>query len=1357
MPDFTARISDLSDHSLAPENVGKLHLMAASAGTGKTYSIQTIYLRLILIEGLTVQQILTVTFTKDATKELRDRLQAILRDALDYLENTRSIQDKKDRTKIIVDLACGTGPNAKQKASERLHLALLDFDLAAIYTIHGFCQRVLTRFAFETRQSFDMEPATDTDEEIKQLCRDWWRKNVYSIDEDTAAILAGHGKLSLHLITELSRKLISKPDALLDDQGHKISQARTEMENQILAFNQLPPTAEETEAFPHACDRVRDALDYLQKRVKVIRDFHGNEIDAAVNALADICAFGENIPIPEFDMGTQLKKACEQFMAHVPKGIRANSFAFDEDACLHSPKCPELLPEHTHAIRDAAARLAELETTIEMFRPFSIRQNASFASYRLLSKPIGISDNPAAPDLYKAIKAIADNKCGIAQNAKLNITSINQAFYILHKQLLRETILPVYQAALEIKTAYQQSRSAARTASFNDYLVNLREALKINPDLIEVLRNEFRAALIDEFQDTDPIQWDIFKTLFKDSTLPCFLVGDPKQAIYRFRNGDIETYLQATNDIHPNARYELQKNFRSEKRLIDAVNQIFMDKDGACTFGERIPYATPLDAAGKDRDKSLLVNNEPDQCPFKVMLIPNHDTRDNHGKNSYTARLAYRVTAQEIARTLADKNQTIAGNAIEPGDIAVLVSKHAEGSYIAEELKKLNIPTVRQGTGEVWQTDEGRNLLTMLEAILDARNPNLLRAALISSWGGLSTSQILELNAGNTIRPPYGDGAKRYAIEQFVEIFGWMAETWQERGFPAMFRYLQSTFHLKQRLLANPDKQGQRRITNMIHLEELVEREIIQHSRTPDTILTWVRRQFSKETADSGEETKLRLDTDDKAVKIMTIFTSKGLEFPIVFAPTLFMMQNKTFGKTYEYHDENGMLRVIPRTGDDGQDTPHKTKEKAEVERELVRQMYVALTRAVHRTVIIAIDAAAKAGKPKKGEQQAFTPIGALGNLLHLPLKADNGIACIDIHNVPRRFENITDVPCAIEVQHGDKKSEPQPLPQAPIAIIPTSRERPLIDTTRGHGSFSSIAPHAAEKMQNPSNQSASENERKDNDESTVQPIEPSSTIKPEGIFAFPSGAHTGTCWHEIFEELDFSRIEEDKILEDIVEDKLETYGFLKKQHQKAERLNVTIQMVQNVLCTTLPKPPRPDVDKPFAFKNIMPANRKTEWEFSFAARTGKCTAEIKNAIAAFEFYKPFTEALGAWNKKIPSGYMTGFVDLLFRHDGRYYIADWKSNRRNGTQDDFGADGICEEMSTHRYWLQYMVYTVAVHQYLSNALPGYSYEKHFGGVYYVFLRGVDGQATNGQPNGIYYDLPPLELIQNLSSILGDFA
>ena len=1202
-------------------NMSGRHLVQASAGTGKTYSIQTLYLRLILLEGLTVQQILVVTFTKQATKELRERLQKILRETLEALKERNA--EPEQRVQDMIGLTINKGIT-KPDAQRRLQQALLDFDLAAIYTIHGFCKRTLERFAFETGQPFDVEPLEDSKEELRQLCRDWWRQNVYPADPRLVKWIEQQS-ITLSDLTNVAAKVIAKPDSRLLPMGLSLEEAdrsaREALEPLKSDTDLVKPVGNLTKNQEGKLEQIRAQLRYCQNL------FREEKWCEAYSLLFDVA-----------QMSYDKDKQKNYFLAN---------FA----------------PKWQHAFETATAAVGGL-----------------------------------VPWAVEAIVRL-----------------------------------------------YLESRGSSMSATFDDYLLNLRQALKKeeggNGALHEALRTEFKAALIDEFQDTDPVQWGIFNDIFTEtSNIPCFLVGDPKQAIYRFRNGDIETYLKATARVEKGCCHVLNKNYRAEERLIAGVNQVFMDRGFPTFKNEAIHYEKKLEAKGKKPEESLMIDGRPDEKPLKIWLIQNQSSGSIPGKESATARHAYRLTARGICEILNDDKTKIAGKRVQPGQIAVLICKHDEAAFIAKELKNLGIPCVRQGTGNVWSTDEAKHFWVILKSILNPEDVNQLRGALCAPWIGLSNDDIVRLNHEESVSFRRGGSEVPRTLADWVIFFEDLRDTWLKRGFSAMFGKLAACLNLRAAFVVQPN--GIRSLTNIFHLSEQIQRAIVDGRKSPEGVLAWVQSQLDAKESEGGETNKIRMESDDNAVKIMTVFNSKGLEFPIVFAPTLFMLKPFEKRKVFEYHGQAPLSPDLPdlsenqetESGDSKvlyitQDDQGKKLEDAEIAIEHRRHIYVALTRGVHRTVVIAL---------KPNEENKTT--GVFSEVLNTTKWSASDP---DAYFSPEDRGK-----CAVEVRDGDAVGEACKFTPETFSVADGVPPKPAIDKLHGHGSYSALAPKGHEEEA----AGALQSDSKDNDGVTAAgaPEAPpdDKPEKPQGIFAFPAGAKTGTCWHEIFEDIPFDA--DDAAVDEIVKDKLTAYGFLKKPEHVAKRCSVTGDMVKKVLNVALPSKNKAHGE--FSLKDVARCDRKTEWEFSFSAQAGKRTSALKFAISEHPQYADFMKALGEWDREIPGGYLTGFIDLLFRHDGRYYIVDWKSNRRKGKQEDFNAKGVQEEMSLHGYWLQYLVYCVAVHQYLKAALPDYGYDTHFGGVYYLFLRGI-----NGTGDGIYSDRPPKALIEELSSLFGDFT
>lgn len=1368
----------LSDQVFEPGfNMSGRHLVPASAGTGKTYSIQTLYLRLILLEGLTVQQILVVTFTKQATKELREKLQKILRETLETLKGRSAKPEKRVQDMIGLSINKGISTLIVQK---RLQQALLDFDLAAIYTIHGFCKRTLERFAFETGQPFDVEPLEDSKEELRQLCRDWWRQNVYQIDEDALLFYSQNG-FSLQHIVELVQKKVAKPDSIFLHACSDNAEIENRLAEKVRAFIQEhPQTSIEQISWPtdgrHS--EVVATLHQIQNGIRQLRLLAGEEKwYPMLRVFQATYSYSFNIPIVVPQTVSDLVKECEEFRKICETGkerggyksILASHFEFQGDTLFHKKLDPTTFEQVCLNLRAkiqaASADVNGLLHLFDDFNPLStIKQSAKAQKIHNLLPTLlayGTAGRSAnASDVFSAINASLDlDKSLFVENIAVSLIDLDSAanWSAFKKDVVSTTINQFIETAAEqAAQQYRNNQSSRTTATFDDYLLNLRQALQNeeggNGALHQALRTEFKAALIDEFQDTDPIQWGIFNDVFReDSEIPCFLVGDPKQAIYRFRNGDIETYLKATAGIGVDSRHDLDKNYRAEKRLIDGVNQIFKghtftvpaldDREGHTFTVPAIAY-DHLDAQGKPDDEILKVNGKRDEKPLKIWLIKNQGRSKIPSKKMATARHAYELTARGICEILNDDQTLIAGKRVQPGQIAVLISKHDEAAFIAKELKNLGIPCVRQGTGNVWSTDEAKDFWMILKSILNPEDVTQLRGALCAPWIGLSNDDIVRLNSEESV--PFRRGGSEVArtLADWVVFFEDLRDTWLKRGFAAMFGKLAACLNLRAAFVVQPN--GIRSLTNIFHLSEQIQSAIIEGRKSPEGVLAWVQSQLDAKEHEGGESNKIRMESDDKAVKIMTVFSSKGLEFPIVFAPTLFMLKPFAQRTVFEFHGSKGQRgeeQALPLSQDKIDEemkclfiTQDKEKGKAtedgEIDIEHRRHIYVALTRAVHRTVVIAL---------KPNEENKTT--GVLSEVLNTAKWSASD---------PNAYFSPDDpAQCAVEVHDGDVAVEACRFTPETFSVVDDVPKKPKVDKSYGHGSYSALAPKGHEEE---AATGAMQSNSKDNDGVTAAgapeaPLDDKAE-KPQGIFAFPAGAKTGTCWHEIFEDIPFDA--DDAAVDEIVKDKLTAYGFLKKPEHVAKRCSVTGDMVKQVLNVALPSKNKAHGE--FSLKDVAMCDRKTEWEFSFSAQAGKRTPALKAAVGKYSQYADFMKALGEWDREIPGGYLTGFVDLLFRHDGRYYIVDWKSNRRKGKQEDFNAKGVQEEMSLHGYWLQYLVYCVAVHQYLKAALPDYDYDTHFGGVYYLFLRGI-----NGTDDGIYADRAPKALIEELSSLLGDFT
>lgn len=1214
----------LSEKIYDPQfDLSKRYLIAASAGTGKTYSIQSLYLRLILEKGLTVQQILVVTFTDAASKELRERLRGVVQQAADDLESPQKATDERIKNLL--------GLSSRDEAQKRVRLALLDFDLAAIYTIHSFCQRALKRFAFETGQSFDLELKGSDISVIENLCEDWIRQHLYGEDNDLVRFLSEGGLTRTNLI-DLAKRRIAKPDAEIRPEGLLLGEVEKSVKDLL---QRITP---HIESFLSQTDEATGEWSANLKRAKAFR-----------NALA----------------------ACHAALVQSP--LKAASAS---RAVLKTLKMDEAQKE---------------------FKP------------KTTGKPRILADFPDAVSICKDFEKLPT---------------------IIWQVLVAATE--------EICKTYKQEKATRRTLSYDDLLLNLRDALHEETRgnaLKQALRAEFKAALIDEFQDTDPVQYGIFETLFdSQEEVPCFFVGDPKQAIYGFRGGDIYTYLRATHDLMGEQSLVLNVNFRAEKRLIDAVNQIFADDEKGPTFcNSAMAYPGDLLAKGKEKSKSLTVGGEPDQKPFKLWYYEDEGLKGGKppGQDSPFATCVYAETALEIQRLLEDKQTLIAGKRVQPSDIAILVLTHQEAGMIARELAKRNIPVVRSQTQKVFDTQEAQDFAIILAALADPRDGNCLRAALATRVLGFPLDALALLNReGKVARPagwparttetregepvPSADAPDLIAMSDLITLFDEANDLWRKKSFITAFNHLVAQMNLRARLAALPE--GERTLTNVMQLAEIIHSAVSADHLSLEATLAWYTRQLSADDREENDENEMRLETDQAAVKIMTVFKSKGLEFPIVFVPTLWRKnaEPRPSDTMITYHENDLLCLDLDKK---------REKEKALEEQrdENIRIAYVALTRASHRTYL--------AWANFEPDPNTYALAWIMGNVTEPDRFGKNSAIDVILRPVTESFET--------------RKW----FPNMPSGSALTAQPKPVVDKKHGHGSFSSLIQAGSH-----ANVSVAGYDFDAEDVPLETVVEHQN--REETIFSFPSGAKTGECWHEIFEELPFSAAHE--TLTELVTAKLEGFGLIGRCSEEVRK--VRIALTCNMVKATLNTPLKPQRKEPFCLREIAETDKLVEMEFNFtAALGGNRTTQITEVLQKHWKDDPgktlFLKRLEGWDRELPGGFMTGFMDLVFRHEQQYYIADWKSNRRNGSEEDFKQEGLIEEMAVHAYFLQYLVYTVALHQFLKGRLQGYSYEVHFGGVFYLFLRGMGRDGDHG----IFYDRPSLALIEDLSKVLGAFV
>lgn len=1083
-----------------------LNLIEASAGTGKTYAICNIYVQLLIERGLTTGEILVVTFTRAATEELRGRVRSRIVDALNVFSGIGQGDD------FLQGLAERTAD--KDGAKRRLINGLRAFDLAAIFTIHGFCLRVLHNHAFESASFFDTALAEDETDLIHEIVDDFWRKTFYPMDPDRF-------------------RALSK-------------------------------------------DVTRDGLIGLARK------------------------------------------------------------------CLTNPFLAVVLGSESS-------------------------EGGSFSSDRRASD-IGT---------------------------------------------LRKTFIEYLR-----KEASRRKREM-NIRSYDDLLTDLFRALEGpgGKELVGKIRSHYKAALVDEFQDTDPVQYAIFKAIYGGGEGTLFLIGDPKQSIYSFRGADIFSYMEAVGSV--DGQFTLDKNWRSTGTLIKAVNTIFSTRVRPFVF-ESLHFQ-PVGPGEQSDSGVFAVDGVEDPAPFKIWFLEREEGKKNIAKG-FGRTVVGKAVADEIV-TLLSLGQAgralIEGKPVHAGDIAILVPTNWEAREMLGYLRDAHVPGVIYSSESVFNSHEALEWERVLSAVLEPTNETSVRAALVTDMLGLSGDDLACLSG----EEPEWD--------RWVEKFEFYRTMLVSRGFISMARAMITREGIKQRLRAFPD--GERRVTNILHCVELLHSAATEKKLGPESLLKWLREKRVKEKTSETEEYQMRLETDERAVKIVTIHKSKGLEYPIVFCPFSWDAAEKDKSGLVVYHDKESSQQA---TLDISFPPGSRGKESMQSERlaELVRLVYVTLTRAKYRCYVAW-------GYMKDSETSA------LSYLFHYrsPSGEDVNLAAVkDFMTTLSDADMMKDLDQLVRASEGTIEVMPLPAHVGlsyrafhPDADELTCRQFSAhIEKDWRTTSFTAIVSGKERSAEAPDRDKAIDDEGLGGGEAREE-----SGRESLSFFDFPRGTRAGTCLHDIFEHIDFA-LEDRKEARHLVADRLAAHGF-------EERWTESVyDAVVKVLSVPILGP-----GNTFSLSHLSPAERLHE--VGFYVPLEFITSQKLREVFSSHRGGVITDRLGEIIEKLGfkplKGMLRGFIDMVFCHDDRFYLVDWKSNFLGNTIEDYRPERLNEVMAEELYILQYLIYAAALHKFLEVRVNDYRYHDHFGGVFYLFLRGMD--PARGRDCGVFFDRPDFTLIDDFARCL----
>ncbi|REL33649.1 exodeoxyribonuclease V subunit beta [Rhodohalobacter sp. SW132] len=1178
-------------------------LVEASAGTGKTYTIVGIFIRLLLERELDIEQILTVTFTKKATAELRERILERLRQTLDTVEGSDPPGDKDP---FLSEIYSRYGKNLK--SAEALRRAMHNFDDCQVFTIHGFCQKILQEEALIAGTPFELN-VSPTDQLLMTAADDYWRTFMH----ENSGSEAGH-------------YLISKLTSIAATPG------------ELISYGGIKPLIDKPYATAEG--------EFVDDPKAILKD------------LIDLKADLKNLWHAEKETILKIMRTCDLsgYAQHVDSRIRKFEFyLYDRSFSQDKP--------------DALVYL----TSDYVYDDENLRKNG----------------NPVPEHPFFDLCSELAEKAGEVK--KVQSTLLIQAFR-------------------EISERRKELTAESEISSYDDLLTNIHDSLITGENSAELsgkLRKRYPVALVDEFQDTDPIQYEIFSKIYpaQNSDSSLMMIGDPKQAIYAFRGADLHTYFRARKD-GVGSDYTLTKNYRSTTGYIRAVNELFSGERNA--FIEEEIEFRPSEAGRENHTDSLVIRGE--SVP-SLSVIARSGIDSNKGN---ACSFAFSQTVKKIGEILGMASRgeaTIGDRPVRAGDITILISRHKDAKTLQRKLKQIGIDSVTKTNQTIFETVEATKLEIVMNAVLNPLNSRAVHALLLTGMFGQDLNRLHNLT----------EDEERYQSlsEELMEL----NSVWKRRGFYAMFYEI---IHKEGRLANLASLEGSERIiTNLYHLAEVCAQEERINERAPRMLHRWLLRQMDE--TEREEEKELQLESDQHLVKIMTVHASKGLQFPLVFCPTLWMGHEPSFHKNkikspVEYHKpgESELYINIEREKSERRKAAETAADLESIAEE-VRKTYVALTRAEYGSFVFW----------STHTESLFSGLGA---------------ALSGTEKTKQFIEDRVKLKDGKEPDEGiilDRFKELSAVPEIGFEII--ERDEPLSDieiTQPGAGdeiefepyigretlqvknrveSFSSLAGHSSDPAEPDFDQVIEQYSE------AFEPESESEKSQKESIFQFPKGATAGTAIHKLFEHesFDFSEFAANDF-GNAVEELLEEYQFDLKWK------DVILQMLSDVTGAEIPG---------FSLNKLRNDDQIRELEFHFPA------AEV--------YGDELIEIIRNENgNTIPDSrsqmYLTGFIDLVARQDGKYYILDYKSNYLGDSVDDYGEEDLRHEIRANHYDLQYHLYTVALLAYLRTRVPGFSYENDFGGVAYLFVRGM----KPGSSNGVWFHKPDLSVIQKLEQTLG---
>ena len=1126
------------------------HLIEASAGTGKTFSITRIYLRLLIEQQIPVEKILLMTYTRAATQELRGRIEETLRDA-----QTTWGEHKDDYWQHLYQQA------EPKQAQLLLHQALLNLDQAAIFTIHGFCGRALQQYAFTSQTGLEVVLETNTQDLAYTGLQDWLR--LVMAQPELYGQLEQHGWHT--------------PKGFWDAFSSAL-------------MSQTPVFAADVKAWHLAWQTNK-----LEVRAQLL--------DVEVLMMQATMSDAKSL---------EVRLAQWQGLLNWLSSEEFGPASKDHLACLYGGR---------------------------------------------LSK---------APELKLVITALRE---------LINNKAFNDHYLVYAKQAMVAPL--VLEAVQWVRAAYKKAKQKQQIMEFDDLVRRLSECVNApqNEALVTALRLAYPVALVDEFQDTDGHQYAIFNRLYKPSSqvTALFMIGDPKQAIYGFRGGDIHTYLGAAQTT--DERWYMDTNWRSSHAMVAAYNRLFAAvSETQQVFGPDINYTAVKASHAAVANEA----NNPKAQGFALTYVwlptqlPTNERKHQH-----------------IAQWCVAEIQTILQQGqFQASDIALLVRGAGEAQALQTALKQAQLASVYiSDRSSVYASTEATEMVRLLNGLLHCEEPRqLVRAASTHLWGG-SMRLLAQLKQDDSCLI-----AVRSEMMQLRQL-------WLRQGVMVLIIEL-----LKHKAVA-PLQNQERYMTNMVQLAELLQNASTQASSAL-LLVEWLQQQCQQDQADVSAE--LRLESDAKLIQIITQHGSKGLEYPVVFIP--FASQAKDplkrgtkKAQLFAYYHVQAQCPALMI----GRDPKVCDATWQAAQEESLRLLYVAVTRAQYRCYM-------PVSNFSKGEQ---SPLGQVAFLPKLKAEEINWPQALVLLTQPEDSQLLVIEEASVTAPNSQHSQ---------TAAQDTLKARNFSGHIDANNSLLSYSGLVRQLSYGAHVQPASAKDRSDG---TNQLVDPNPSHASSALrFTLAKGKNSGLLLHDILEQVDFSQPSWPSAM-DVPLAKYHTMvGIGEGDDSKVASFQ---QWLDECLAAPIPHISSASVAKvaaqnSFTLGQLASQHTLKEVEFYFPL------TQVRQSILG-DILSRHRGGLPTALPKQPvlQGMMHGFIDLIFEYDGRFFVADYKSNHLGNSLEDYHQKAMLEANQHHYYDLQYLIYSLALHRYLNQRVANYDAAQHFGGVYYLYLRGMSPTLATG--------------------------